>query len=117
MVFFDYDESRVRADAQDVLNRKIAVLRANPNVRLRVTGHADERGSIEYNLALGQRRAQAVREYLSGFQLDANRFAIESYGEERPLDPGTSEAAFARNRRAEFTITAGGDNLVPAGGG
>lgn len=116
MVFFDYDQSAIRPDAQQTLSQKVAVLRANPNVTLRIAGHADERGSIEYNLALGQRRAQAVREYLAGFNLDANRFTIESFGEERPLDPGTTEAAYARNRRAEFTITAGGESMVFPGG-
>ena len=112
MVFFDYDESAIRADAQDVLSQKVSVLRANPNAALMITGHADERGSIEYNLALGMRRAASVRDYLVGFGLDASRFSIETLGEDRPLDPGTTEAAYARNRRAEFTITRGGDILV-----
>src|SRR5690606_28188230 len=112
MVFFDYDDSSIRSDAQDVLAQKVSVLRANPNVALMITGHADERGSIEYNLALGMRRAASVRDYLVGFGLDASRFSIETLGEDRPLDPGTTEAAYARNRRAEFTITRGGDILV-----
>lgn len=115
MVFFDYDKSNIRPDAQEVLTRKVNVLRANPAVSLRITGHADERGSVEYNLALGQRRADAVRDYLTGFGLDASRFTTTSMGEDQPLDPGHDEAAWARNRRDEFTITAGGDNLVMPG--
>lgn len=110
MVFFDYDDSSIRSDAQDVLAQKVSVLRANPNVALMITGHADERGSIEYNLALGMRRAQSVKDYLAGFGLDASRFTIESFGEDRPADRGTTEAAYARNRRAEFVITAGLDD-------
>ena len=112
MVFFDYDDSSIRSDAQDVLSQKVSVLRANPNVALAVTGHADERGSIEYNLALGMRRAASVRDYLVGFGLDASRFSIETLGEDRPLDAGTTESAYARNRRAEFQITRGGEPLV-----
>jgi peptidoglycan-associated lipoprotein len=112
LVFFDYDDSSIRGDAQDVLAQKVTVLRANPEVALLITGHADERGSIEYNLALGMRRASSVRDYLIGFGIDATRFNIETMGEDRPLDPGTSEAAYARNRRGEFEITRGGDRLV-----
>ena len=114
MVFFDYDASDVRADMQDVLNRKAALMRANPNVALRVDGHADERGTVEYNLALSLRRANAVREYLTGFGIDAGRLDVSGYGEERPLETGGTEEAFAKNRRAEFSITRGGDNLVQA---
>ncbi len=116
MVHFDYDQSRIRSDAEAVLQRKIPILRANPGVRLRISGHADERGSVEYNLALGLRRANAVRDYLVNFGIDASRITTETFGEDRPIDPGTTEAAYQRNRRAEFTITAGGDNLVSPGG-
>lgn len=114
MVFFDYDKSDIRSDMQDVLNRKAALLRANANVALRVDGHADERGTVEYNLALSLRRANSVREYLTGFGIDAGRLDVSGFGEERPLETGASEEAFARNRRAEFSITRGGDNLIPA---
>jgi peptidoglycan-associated lipoprotein len=113
IVFFDYDQADIRGDMQDVLSRKAAALRANPDVTLRVEGHADERGSVEYNLALSLRRANAVREYLAGAGLDASRFEVAAFGEEQPLDMGQTEAAFARNRRAEFQITRGGDNLNP----
>lgn len=114
MVFFEYDRAEVRSDMQDVLNRKVAVLRANPNVTLQIAGHADERGTVEYNLALSLRRANVVRDYITGFGIDASRLEVTGYGEETALDPGTGEAALARNRRAEFHITRGGDKLVPA---
>ena len=111
MVFFDYDQSDVRSDAQTVLRAKIPILQANPQVRMRIEGHADERGSTEYNIAQGTRRAQSVVTYLTGFGLPANAFTILSYGEERPLEAASTEAAWARNRRAEFVITEGGNNL------
>jgi peptidoglycan-associated lipoprotein len=114
-VYFDYDESAIRSDAQEVLARKVPILRANPGARIRVSGHADERGSVEYNLALGMRRATAAREWLTGFGIAADRFDIGSFGEDRPADSGSSEQAWARNRRAEFVVTAGGDNLVLPG--
>jgi peptidoglycan-associated lipoprotein len=114
-VHFDYDDSSIRADAQEALARKVPILRANPAVRLRVTGHADERGSVEYNLALGMRRANAVRDYLAGFGIDATRFETLSMGEDVPLDPGSNERAWALNRRAEFAVTAGGATLVIPG--
>lgn len=113
MVFFDYDQATIRGDMQDVLGRKAAALRANPDVTLRIEGHADERGSVEYNLALSLRRANAVREYLAGAGLNASRFEVAAFGEEQPLEMGQTEDAFARNRRAEFQITRGGDNLNP----
>ncbi|HEX6065687.1 MAG TPA: OmpA family protein [Longimicrobiales bacterium] len=113
MVFFDYDRAEIRGDMQDVMSRKAVALRANPNVTLRIEGHADERGSVEYNLALSLRRANAVREYLTGAGLDASRFEVAAFGEEQPLETGQSEEAFARNRRAAFQITRGGDNLNP----
>ena len=113
MVFFDYDRAEIRSDMQDVMSRKAAALRANPEVTLRVEGHADERGSVEYNLALSLRRANAVREYLTGAGLEASRFEVAAFGEEQPLETGQNEDAYARNRRAAFQITRGGDNLNP----
>lgn len=113
-VYFDYDESELRPDAQNILRDKVAILRNSPQVQLRIEGHADERGSTEYNLALGNRRAEAVRQFLTGFGLSEARFAIVSYGEERPEVQGDSESAWARNRRAEFVITAGANAINPA---
>ncbi|GMV05446.1 MAG: hypothetical protein AMXMBFR53_17240 [Gemmatimonadota bacterium] len=113
MVFFDYDKSDIREDAAAVLRRKADVLRASPQVQIRIAGHADERGSTEYNLALGNRRAEAVRQFLAGFGLPESRFAIISYGEEQPLERASNESAWARNRRAEFQITAGANAINP----
>lgn len=113
-VYFDYDESELRPDAQNILRDKVAILRNSPQVQLRIEGHADERGSTEYNLALGNRRAEAVRQFLMGFDLSGARFAIVSYGEERPEVRGDGESAWARNRRAEFVITAGANAINPA---
>jgi peptidoglycan-associated lipoprotein len=115
MVFFDYDISELRQDAQETLGRKVPILRANPGLTLRVTGHADERGSLEYNLALGMRRAQSVKDYLAGFGIDAARVQIDSMGEDQPLEEGGTEEAWARNRRAEFQITGGGEVITFAG--
>ena len=115
MVFFDYDVSELRSDAQEALGRKVPVLRANPGLTLRVTGQADERGSLEYNLALGMRRAQSVKDYLAGFGIDAARVQIDSMGEDQPLEEGSNEAAWSRNRRAEFQITGGGETITMPG--
>lgn len=101
-VFFAYDRSDISQDAAAILQAKLPILREDQTIRLRVEGHADERGSIEYNLALGLRRAQAVREYLAGFGIDGSRLVIESFGEDRPLMQGSNERAWAQNRRAEF---------------
>lgn len=112
-VHFDFDQSAIRADQESVLRNQVAVLRAHPEVRLRITGHADERGSTEYNLALGQRRAQAVKDFYTTSGLDASRFEVVSLGEERPIATGSTEEAWAQNRRAEFTITGGDSSLNP----
>jgi peptidoglycan-associated lipoprotein len=113
MVFFDYDMSEIRSDAEASLRAKLAILRASPQVQLRIEGHADDRGSTEYNMALGNRRAEAVRQFLVGFGLAENRFEIVSFGEGRPLQQGSDEAAWARNRRAQFVITAGANAINP----
>jgi peptidoglycan-associated lipoprotein len=104
---FAYDEASLSDMAQSTLRSKVAILRADPSIRLRIEGHADERGSVEYNLALGMRRAQAAKEFLMGFGLDGSRFEIDSYGEDRPVDAGRSESAYSANRRDEFAIVAG----------
>jgi peptidoglycan-associated lipoprotein len=114
MVFFDYDRSEIRDDAAAVLRRKVAILRASPQVRIRIEGHCDERGSTEYNLALGNRRAESIRQFLAGFGLSADRFEIVSFGEGRPLAQGSNEAAWARNRRGQFVITGGANAINPA---
>jgi peptidoglycan-associated lipoprotein len=112
MINFDFDRADIRPADQGTLDRKAAILAANSAVRLRISGHADDRGSDEYNLALGNRRAAAAKRYLENKGIDASRMEVVSYGEERPLNPGSDEAAYAQNRRDEFEVTAGGDNLV-----
>jgi peptidoglycan-associated lipoprotein len=112
MINFDYDQATIRQNDESTLDRKAAVLAANPNVKLTISGHADERGSDEYNLALGNRRAAAAKRYLQNKGVDGSRIDVVSYGEERPLNPGHDESAYAQNRRDEFQVTAGGDNLV-----
>lgn len=114
MVFFDYDLSDIREDAAERLRAKVDILRASPEVQLRIEGHADERGSTEYNLALGNRRAEGIRQFLIGFGLAENRFEIVSFGEGRPLEQGSNEEAWARNRRGQFVITAGANSINPA---
>jgi peptidoglycan-associated lipoprotein len=109
-VYFDYDESEIRSDSEAMLRAKVEILRANSSLRIRIEGHADERGSTEYNLALGTRRAEAVRQFFTSFGIDASRFAITSYGEERPAAQGSDEDAWSQNRRAEFVITGGSIN-------
>jgi peptidoglycan-associated lipoprotein len=112
MINFEYDQATVRSTDQATLDRKAAILAANPNVRIQISGHADERGSDEYNLALGNRRGAAAKRYLENKGIDGARIEVVSYGEERPLAQGSDEAAYAQNRRDEFQVTAGGDNLV-----
>ena len=107
VVQFDYDESDITAAAERILRAKLPILRNSPTVRLRFEGHADERGSTEYNLALGSRRAESVRDFLSGFGIMANRFTTTSFGEERPAVNRMDESAWAQNRRVEFVITGG----------
>ena len=114
IVFFEYDSDEITPTAEDKLTTKAAILRANPSLRLRIEGHADQRGSTEYNLALGQRRAEAVRAYLVNLGIDGGRLATSSFGKERPLIEGEDEEAWARNRRAEFGIAAGQIVTVPA---
>jgi peptidoglycan-associated lipoprotein len=112
MINFDYDQATIRSPDEATLDRKAAILQANPNLKMRISGHADERGSDEYNLALGNRRAAAAKRYLENKGVDAGRLEVVSYGEERPLNPVHDETAYAQNRRDEFEVTAGGDNLV-----
>lgn len=111
VVYFDYDEAAIRSDMEAKLRAKAEILRENRNVQLRMEGHADERGTSEYNIALGNARAQAVIEFISGFGLDADRFESVSYGEEQPAAQGSNESAWSRNRRVEFVVTAGGADL------
>jgi peptidoglycan-associated lipoprotein len=105
-VYFDYDKSNIRPEFQPVLEGIARWLTKMPARQLLVEGHCDERGTDEYNLALGERRALAVRRYLVALGVPAERLHTISYGEEKPADPGHTEAAWAKNRRAEFKVSA-----------
>ena len=112
VIHFDFDEADLRDDARAALDAKLPILLANTAVTLRISGHADERGSDEYNLALGQRRASAAKRYLTERGVAESRIETVSYGEEQPVATGNDEAAYAANRRAEFEVTGGADRLV-----
>jgi peptidoglycan-associated lipoprotein len=104
-ILFDFDKYDLRPDARAILDRKVGFLNENASVRSQIEGHCDERGTNAYNLALGERRANAAKQYLTNAGVSAGRLSTISYGEERPLDPGHNEAAWARNRRAHFVVT------------
>lgn len=106
-VFFGYDRFDLTPEARSVLERQAAWLRQYPNVRLLVAGNCDERGTREYNLALGARRAAAARDYLVSLGVAANRLETVSYGKERPLDPRANEEAWSVNRNAHSQIVSG----------
>ena len=101
-IYFDFDRSELQESARDELQRKAQVLRDYPELRVRIEGHADERGTVEYNLALGERRAEAARQYLIDLGIDTDRLTTVSYGEERPALEGSNESAWSQNRRDEF---------------
>jgi len=106
-VYFEYDQSALSAESRATLDAKIPALQARPAFRVRITGHTDERGSSEYNLALGLRRAAELKAYLVANGIDASRIDISSMGEERPAASGSGEPAWAQNRRAEFVQVTG----------
>ena len=106
-IYFDYNDSNLRSDAQAILDAKIPIMLANPDVTIRVAGNTDDRGSTEYNLALGQRRAATAKRYLTDHGIADSRIETVSYGEERPIAQGENEAAWQQNRRDEFTVTGG----------
>jgi peptidoglycan-associated lipoprotein len=107
LVYFDLDSFTLRQDAKPVLDAQANWLRRWGNVRVRIEGNCDERGTREYNFALGARRANAVRDYLVSRGIAAARIETISYGKEKPLDPGSNEEAWARNRNARTAITEG----------
>jgi peptidoglycan-associated lipoprotein len=103
-VFFDLDSSTLRDDARAALDADAKLLRENGNVHIVIEGHCDERGTVEYNQALGERRAQAAKDYLVQAGIPESRMQTISYGKERPFDVGHDEAAWAKNRRAHFAL-------------
>ena len=110
-VYFDLDKSTLRQDAKDALRTNAGLLQGNAEVTVRLEGHCDERGSTQYNLALGERRGNAVKEYLTTLGIGASRLEVVSYGEERPVETGHDEAAWSKNRRVELAVTAGSDKV------
>ncbi|HSL20716.1 MAG TPA: peptidoglycan-associated lipoprotein Pal [Vicinamibacterales bacterium] len=105
-VFFGFDSAEIESDAQSALNTNAELLKRYPGWTITIEGHCDERGTAEYNLALGERRALAARNYLVSLGISADRLRTISYGKEFPFDPGHNEEAWARNRRAHFVVTA-----------
>lgn len=106
-IHFDYDSYAIKVSEMEILSGIIGWLRDHPGTHLLVEGHCDERGSNEYNLALGEQRALAVRQYIIDQGIQSQRIQTISYGEERPIDPGSNEAAWSQNRRAHFLIANG----------
>ncbi len=104
MIYFDFDSAVLTPEAQDVLRENARFLYKNPRVQVRIAGYCDDRGSTEYNLALGERRALAAKKFLVHLNVFADRISTISYGKENPIDPGKNEQAWAKNRRAEFHI-------------
>jgi peptidoglycan-associated lipoprotein len=104
-VHFEYDQATLTDEARAILDRHAAWLKGHPAARVMVEGHCDERGTVEYNLALGDRRARAAHDYLVSTGVSSGMLRTTSYGKERPLDTASNEGAWARNRRAHFTVS------------
>lgn len=103
-VFFDFDKSDLKPEAQDTIEKVVAWMKQYPDVTLTIEGHCDERGTREYNLALGERRANSVYRYMIALGIDPSRLSTISYGKERPAVLGSNESAWAQNRRAVFVV-------------
>jgi peptidoglycan-associated lipoprotein len=103
-IYFNFDSAALSDEARSTLSKDADVLAKNGSLKIRIEGNCDERGSDEYNMALGERRAKAARDYLVNLGIQPDRLSIISYGEEKPVDPGHDEAAWAKNRRDEFVI-------------
>ncbi len=103
-IYFEFDKSDLSAESQEILRGKAEYLKDNPDVLVIIEGHCDERGTNEYNLALGDRRASSAKAFLVNLGIAGSRLTSVSYGEERPADPGHDEEAWAKNRRDHFTI-------------
>src|SRR4051812_1867070 len=101
-IHFDYDSATLSSETRKQLSDNAEWIKTNPKVTVQIEGHCDSRGSVEYNLALGERRAKAVKNYMVSLGLDSKRMTIISYGEEKPVATGDSEEAYAKNRRANF---------------
>lgn len=104
---FPYDSFTLDSSAKSVLKANAAILKQNSSVKIQIEGHCDQRGGIQYNIALGERRANAVKRYLQDQGISSSRMTTISFGKEKPVDSGMSEEAYAKNRRANFVITSG----------
>jgi len=105
-IFFEFDASTITSRASSVLKDNAKTMKGNSKMRVLVEGHCDDRGTTEYNIALGERRAKATLDYLVSLGVERSRLDMKSWGEERPLDTAQSEGSYKKNRRAEFVITA-----------
>lgn len=105
-VYFPYDSSRVTSSAKSVLKSNADFLKRNGGTEVQIEGHCDERGGVQYNLALGERRAKAVRKYLVAHGVDSSRISTISFGKERPIEFGHDESSWGKNRRGNFVVTA-----------
>jgi peptidoglycan-associated lipoprotein len=103
-VYFDFDKANLRPDARAALDHNYELLKEYASAVIKIEGHCDERGTVEYNLSLGERRARAAMDYLSGLGVAGSRISVISYGKERPAVPGSNEDAWAKNRRCEFRV-------------
>ena len=103
-IYFDYDKSNIRSDAREILKANAGIFTKNSSATIVVEGYCDERGTAEYNMALGERRAQETKQYLVNLGINASRIETISYGEERPLDPRSTEESWAQNRRVQFLL-------------
>ncbi len=107
-VFFDFDKFNIRPDQRSVLDKQVAWMKSNPSVTVVVEGHCDERGTREYNLALGERRANAMKDYLTASGVNPERVKSISYGKERPVALGSNEEAWSQNRRGVTKVSGAG---------
>lgn len=103
-IYFELDKFALKGDARSSLDHNYQMLRDFPDVIVKIEGHCDERGTVEYNISLGEKRANTAMDYLVGLGIEPNRITTVSYGKERPVDAGNSETAWAKNRRCEFRI-------------
>jgi peptidoglycan-associated lipoprotein len=103
-IYFGYDKYEIRREDEEILKENAAFLKKNPKMKIQIEGHCDERGTAEYNLALGERRANHTKKYLVSLGIASDRISTISYGEERPLDPSNNEEAWAKNRRAHIVV-------------
>ena len=103
-IYFDYDRYEIRREDEEILKETAAFLKKNPKMKIQIEGHCDERGTAEYNLALGERRANHTKKYLVSLGITSDRISTISYGEEKPLDPSNNEEAWVKNRRAHIIV-------------